>query len=292
MAWQKVSCSPACAKTSRLAYARASSAPRSSVEHRVRQQSRQSCPFGAVADDHHPHRVVVRQRCQPLHVLLRRQPSDESDDQPLPLPHPLTTQGLVASGRIEQLRVDAPAPPVQSRNPFRCKGFQSCTGRNEGSVAHLVQAPGVSPRCPRGHPEAIRVGEARDVGLEHRDRGDLEASSDHRRRPTHHERRREMHDIGFEIAQRPVQHGRGDANRQRRHPRHLHRRQQVHRGASTHHPRTALGAACRVRGDHHGLVAGAFEVVDDPENGVHDPVDLRKKALGGDCDAHAARISE
>jgi hypothetical protein len=147
-----------------------------------------------------------------------------------------------------------------------------------------VQPAGPAPGGAGGQPEPVRRGEARDVGLVHRDGRHVEPARGGQAAVADDERGGEVHDVGGELPQRGEHPPAGHAHRHRRDARQVHRR-------DAHDRRAAVGLrAVRAGGDDHHVVARVDEVLDHPEHRVGDAVDDGKEALGHDRDAHAENV--
>jgi len=192
------------------------------------------------------------------------------------------TPGLAAALRTEPRGVDATAPAAQPVHAEILKLPERRGGRREGERGPPVQSCDVAADESRGLRHPVLLGVRDDVGLVHGDRRDAQRIGRGDALPAEHERRREVHDIGPELAQ-----DRGQAGRPREHHTHVGIRRQRHRsqqlGARTVQVGRDLAGARR---DHEGLVAFGGEVTQDVEHRPRHPVHVGQERFGEQCDSH------
>ena len=222
---------------------------------------------------------------QAAYLLLRGQAADVPDEDRRGGPRrsrPGPAQRLAAAGGIEEVERDAPAPQVQVGDAQGRELGVRRPRRDEGPGRASVE-PADPLRGQDVGPDAVVPGEPGDVGLVDRDGRDAQPAGRAQGDRSEHDRRRQVHDVGPELHERPLHRGIGQPHRERPVAR---QRERPH--ADHGHP--AVVRLARSRRDDQDLVTQQPELLDDVAHGVRDAVDLGQEGLGDQGYAHAPTV--
>ena len=195
---------------------------------------------------------------------------------------------LVCDARAEPLAVDAARPQSQPVDAERLRA--RAIADDEGArvrVARLWMRGDVLRERRHGERDAVALRVAGDVGLVDRDRRDAEVVGRTQRLPAEHERRREVHDVGHEVAQ-----DRLEAARRGRTLSRTSGYGQRHASAAAQHRRRAAvsrPAAGGARGDDEHLVPACPRGGAAPADRVGHTVHVEQGGFGHQDDSHASR---
>ena len=209
-------------KTSRLAKTWARSSPRSMpVKSGVRKLPLERRPRRPVPHDHQPGAGHGGHLDQPADLLLGRQPADVPDgDRPGFTPGPPGVAAAAAVLGAEDVEGDAAAPQVQVGDAEADQLVPRRPGGNQGPVGAAVDTPDPPADWSLGS-YAVLPREAADVGLVHGHRRDPEPTRGPQAHGAQGDRRRQVHHVGTELGQRPLDgrighaHGEGAVARHR-----------------------------------------------------------------------------
>ena len=155
----------------------------------------------------------VRQRPEPLDVLLRGESADESHDRPA-VGRPQPVQGLAAPVRVEADCVDAPPPAVESGDSVGGEVVDRGGGGGEGAVAVHVQGAGPGPGGVGHDPDPVGARESGHVGLVDGHGGHVEDAGGRGPGGAEDERRGQVDDVRGELAKAVVDARAGRADGQ------------------------------------------------------------------------------
>ncbi len=287
--WQNVSFSPGCTNRSKPATASA----RASPPRKPRKVASGSSPLerGAARPLPHDDQLRAREvgdRLEVLDLLLGGEAPDVADDR-LPARRDGAAPVVASPRGVESLAVDParPASEALDSEGRELRGRRRGGGERQGGP--VVDAGDVPGERGRGHRNAVPRGIAGDVGLIDRDRRDAEVVRGSQRLPAEHERRREVDDVGAEVAQDRLE----TAGAREGEP-HLgvvgkrHRPQEREARAVQ---AGGLRGAGGLRRDDERLVPARLEVTEHLQNGVDHAVHLRQEGLGDHHDSHDFRVT-
>jgi hypothetical protein len=153
----------------------------------------------AVADDDEPSARHVGERREVLDLLLGGEAPHVADDR-LAGCDP-RAPGVIALARCEPLRVDTAPPATQAVDSEHLELPLRCTRRREREGGAAVQPSDMASDEGRSLRHPVLVGVGDHIGLVDGDGRNPQGVGSGEALPAEHERRREVHDVGAEIAQ-------------------------------------------------------------------------------------------
>lgn len=226
-------------------------------------------------------------------------------------------QGLAAPCRGEAGGVDTAPPPEQARDAARGQVLHGGGGRGEGAVTGQVQCAGPRPGGVGHQPHPVGGGESGHVGLVDGHRGHVEGAGGGGPGGAEDERGGQVHHVGPELAQGVVDARAGGADREGGDHRDAHGGDPVdgeaevvvalggrgvgagEEGGDTADERVGthgVGGTLEQshgagRRDHQAVVPVAARVLEDTQDRVGDPVDVREERFGDDGYAHLPTVA-
>ena len=155
----------------------------------------------AITDNDHLDIIAAVQRRQPLYGLLRREPSDITNNR-LALRAPLLPELFTTLCRGKANRINTAAPAVDITNLVILQVLNSRRRRRQRSGAGVVNHARPQPRC-RGEPRQLVVlGKTRNVRLIDGHSRDAQCLGSQRARTTEHKWRSQVDNIRLKLRQR------------------------------------------------------------------------------------------
>ncbi len=243
-------------------------------EDRVRQGVLEGLPLGSVAHNHQPGAGDIGQHGEVLHLFFDREPAHVADDALAGRGHGGPPAG-VALARGEPLRVHAAPPHLDPRNAAAAELVEREAGGGEGPGRQQVDVlhPVPGPVLQEG--DAVAPGVARDLGLVDGYGGDPQLVGGLRRAPAEHERRRQVDHVRCILGKDSLD----PRDTAHRHP-DVRVAGQRHRGQPVDMRPVDLVGGLRVlrgRRDHQHLVSALLQMLQDPQDGVGDPIHQRQE---------------